>query len=71
MKYLEKIEDQRNNFIKFNDIPSSVRPDILNSWIRCKNYGVDVNMKKVKLLSKSEFDNVLSLKKSLYKLHCL
>ncbi|WP_147564752.1 sigma-54-dependent Fis family transcriptional regulator [Clostridium tyrobutyricum] len=65
MKYLEKIEDQRNNFIKFNDIPSSVRPDILNSWIRCKNYGVDVNMKKVKLLSKSEFDNVLSLKKEL------
>ncbi len=38
-----EVEKQRENFIKNNDIPKSVRPEILNSWIRCKNYNVDTN----------------------------
>ena len=38
-----EVEKQRENFIKNNDIPKSVRPEILNSWIRCKHYNVDTN----------------------------
>ncbi|MCI1945086.1 sigma-54-dependent Fis family transcriptional regulator [Clostridium luticellarii] len=63
MGYVDKIKERRRRFIEYNEIPKDVRPDILNSWIRCKNYGVGENSNKANILSKSEFDAVLREKK--------
>lgn len=60
-----EVEKQRENFIKNNDIPKSVRPEILNSWIRCKNYNVDTNNGQGKELPKEEFEKILYEKRDL------
>lgn len=59
-----EVEKQRENFIKNNDIPKSVRPEILNSWIRCKNYNVDTNNGQGKELPKEEFEKYYMKKRS-------
>lgn len=65
MGYIDKIKEKRRRFIEYNEIPEDVRPDIMDSWVRCKNYGVGENSNKANILSKSEFDAVLEEKKSL------
>ena len=63
MGYIDKIKEKRRRFIEYNEIPEDVRPDIMDSWVRCKNYGVGENSNKANILSKSEFDAVLEEKK--------
>ncbi|OAA94894.1 sigma-54-dependent Fis family transcriptional regulator [Clostridium coskatii] len=70
MGYIDKIKERRRRFIECNEIPKDVRPDILNSWIRCKNYGVGENSNKANILSKSEFDTILEEKKEFIRI-CL
>ncbi|CAB1245489.1 sigma-54-dependent Fis family transcriptional regulator [Clostridium sp. MT-14] len=70
MGYIDKIKERRRRFIEYNEIPKDVRPDILNSWIRCKNYGVGENSNKANILFKSEFDAVLEEKKEFIRI-CL
>ncbi|WP_446896983.1 sigma-54-dependent Fis family transcriptional regulator [Clostridium sp. LBM24168] len=62
-KYMEKIREQRNTFIKYNEIPKDVRQDILNSWIRCKRYGVGKDNNGANIIPKDEFNIVLEEKK--------
>ncbi|WP_294182470.1 sigma-54-dependent Fis family transcriptional regulator [uncultured Clostridium sp.] len=63
MGYIDKIKEKRRRFIEYNEVPEDVRPDIMDSWVRCKNYGVGENSNKANILSKSEFDAVLEEKK--------
>ncbi|RMC91924.1 sigma-54-dependent Fis family transcriptional regulator [Clostridium autoethanogenum] len=70
MGYIDKIKERRRRFIECNEIPKDVRPDISNSWIRCKNYGVGENSNKANILSKSEFDAILEEKKEFIRI-CL
>ncbi|MCH3963627.1 MAG: sigma-54-dependent Fis family transcriptional regulator [Clostridium sp.] len=61
-KYMEKIKEQRARFIEYNEIPKDVRPDILNSWMRCKKYGVGKDNNGANVISEDEFRSVLERK---------
>ncbi|WP_039656937.1 sigma-54-dependent Fis family transcriptional regulator [Clostridium tyrobutyricum] len=62
MSYIEKVAEERQRFIQYNEMPKYVRSDILNSWIRCKEYGVTKDQNEPNILSKGEFDAVLKRK---------
>ncbi|MEY7999894.1 sigma-54-dependent Fis family transcriptional regulator [Clostridium sp. Mt-5] len=70
MGYINRIKERRHRFIEYNEIPKDIRSDILNSWIRCKSYGVGENSNKANILSKSEFDAILEEKKEFIRI-CL
>lgn len=60
-----KIQNQWRKFVESNEIPMDVRHDILNSWIRCKEYKVDPSDGRGKEIDKSEFKQILIQHKEL------
>lgn len=60
MDYITKVSNQRERFLKYNEVPKNLRKDILNSWIRCKKYAIGKNNSNI--LPKSEFENILNQK---------
>lgn len=59
------IESKWREFVEENKIPKGIRPDILDSWIRCKGYGVDVNNGRGEEIDKAEFAKILAENKEL------
>ena len=55
---LSKIESKWSELVEENKIPKGMRQDILHSWIRCKKYKLDVNIKG-KEIDKVQFDKIL------------
>lgn len=62
---ISEIQNQWENFIKNNEIPKNIRPDILSSWLRCKEYKIDTNNGEGKKIPKGEFEKILNEKKEL------
>ncbi|WP_110943150.1 sigma-54-dependent Fis family transcriptional regulator [Inediibacterium massiliense] len=62
---IPNMEEQWENFVKKNQIPKNIRREILDSWIRCKNYKVDPYEGSGKEIEKEEFDQILQNKKEL------
>ncbi|WP_129597207.1 sigma-54-dependent Fis family transcriptional regulator [Anaerophilus nitritogenes] len=65
MLSIGNIEKQWENFVKKNQIPKDIKKEILDSWIRCKQYNVDPYEGSGKNIGKEEFDQVLQNKKEL------
>ncbi|MCB2292598.1 sigma 54-interacting transcriptional regulator [Clostridium algoriphilum] len=55
---VSKIESKLNGLVEEDKIPKGIRQDILDSWIRCKKYKLDVNIKG-KEIDKVQFDKIL------------
>lgn len=59
------IQIKWREFVEENKIPKEIRPDILDSWIRCKQYGVDVNNGRGEEIDKALFKKILTENKEL------
>jgi Transcriptional activator of acetoin/glycerol metabolism len=62
---ISEIQNQWENFIKNNEIPKNIRPDILSSWLRCKKYKIDTENGRGKEIPKEEFEKILDEHKEL------
>lgn len=62
---IPNIEARWENFVKNNQVPKDVRKEILDSWIRCKKYGVDPFEGSGEDIDKGEFDKILKNKREL------
>jgi sigma-54 dependent transcriptional regulator, acetoin dehydrogenase operon transcriptional activator AcoR len=62
---LSNVETKWREFVEENKIPKGIRPDILDSWIRCKKYKVDANNGRGKEIAKDQFNKILVKKKEL------
>lgn len=65
MEDIWKSEELWRKFIENNEISKNIRPDILNSWIRCKKNNIDPYNENNKKLSAIELDKVLNNKQEL------
>ena len=54
-----KVESKWSEFVEENKIPEGIRQDILDSWIRCKKYNIDVINGRGKELDKVQFNKIL------------
>lgn len=54
-----KIESKWNEFVEENKTPNGVSKDILDSWIRCKKYNLDVIDGRGEELNKVQFNKIL------------
>ncbi len=62
---VSKIESEWKEFVEENKVPKGIRQDILDSWIRCKKYKVDINNRKGKEIDNEEFNKILDEHKEL------
>lgn len=65
MVNVPNIETEWENFVINNQMPKGVRKEILDSWIRCKEYKVDPYEGSGKDIEKDEFEKILKNKKEL------
>ena len=59
------IESKWIEFVEENKVPKGVSPDILDSWIRCKQYGIDVNDGRGEEIDRAQFNKILAENKEL------
>jgi len=62
---LSNVETKWKEFVEENKMPKGIRPDILDSWIRCKKYKVDANNGRGKEIDKDQFNKILVKQKEL------
>jgi len=55
---ISKIESKLSRLVEEDKIPKGIRQDILDSWLRCKKYKLDVSVKG-KEIDKVEFNKIL------------
>ncbi len=65
---ISEIQDQWERFVTKDEMPKNIRSDILNSWIRCKKYGIDINSGAGKEIPKKNFEKILAEHKELIKI---
>lgn len=62
---ISKIKTKWREFVEEDKIPKGIRPDILDSWIRCKVKGVNVKEGRGKEIDKDQFNKILIENKEL------
>ncbi|MHC1719673.1 MAG: sigma-54-dependent Fis family transcriptional regulator [Clostridiaceae bacterium] len=62
---ISSIEKKWREFTEENIIPKGIRQDILDSWIRCKEYGVSIEGGTGNAMDKDEFNKILEENKEL------
>jgi len=55
---ISKIESKLSRLVEEDKIPTGIRQDILDSWLRCKKYNLDVSVRG-KEIDKVEFNKIL------------